>query len=305
VIIVILACLLAIAICSIIASGIGKAIKYIIAQLKKATQGDLTVEFTTKRRDEFWLLSRNLTDMIANMKYLVGKVKDTGLALISEASHVSESSKTFVMMAKDIKNAINDIENGFIQLDESSVDCLKQMEMLSGRIACVNDNTAQISRITESAYKTINEGINTMSELNETTKSTTGITEHIIETIELLEQKTISIGQIVDFINAMARQTNLLSLNASIESARAGETGKGFAVVADEIRKLAEQSMQSAKQIQAIIEEINGYINISVKATSEAKSIIGLQKEAVMNSSSSFNVFYRNGCFKHSEGPDR
>jgi methyl-accepting chemotaxis protein len=290
VIIVILACLLAIVICSIIASGIGKAIKYMTVQLKKATQGDLTVEFTTKRRDEFWLLSRNLTDMISNMKSLVGKVKDTGLALISEASHVSESSKNFVIMAKDIKSAINDIENGFIQLDESSVDCLKQMEVLSGRIACVNDNTSQISSITESTYKAINEGINTMSDLNNTTRSTTEITEYIINTIELLEQKTKSIEQIVDFINAMAKQTNLLSLNASIESARAGEAGKGFAVVAEEIRKLAEQSMQSAKQIQAIIEEINNYINISVKATSEAKTIINLQKEAVINSSSSFNT---------------
>lgn len=290
IIIVILACLLAIVICSIIAGGIGKIIKYMTTQLKRATQGDLTVEFNTKRRDEFWLLSQNLNDMISNMKALVGKVKDTGLALASEASHVSDSSKNFVVMAKDIKSAINDIESGFIQLDESSVDCLKQMEMLSGRIACVNENTSQICSITESTSQAINEGIKTMSDLNNTTKSTTEITEYIINTIELLEQKTKSIGQIVDFINAMAKQTNLLSLNASIESARAGEAGRGFAVVAEEIRKLAEQSMQSAKQIQNIIEEISEYTNISVKATSEAKTIVHLQEKAVLNSSSSFNT---------------
>lgn len=289
VIMVILACMLALVICSRIAAGIGKTIKYFTKQLKMVTQGDLTVEIQSGRKDEFSILAEGINNMVSNTKYLVQKIKDTGSALYLAANKVSDSSRTFVHTAKDIKTAISEIEAGVTQLDMNSADCLNQMDTLSGRIRLVNNNTEEIYAITDLTAQAIDNGIQIMKELNDTTRSTNEITEHIIDTIDNLDKKSKSIGQIVDVINGIARQTNLLSLNASIESARAGASGRGFAVVAEEIRKLAEQSMHAAEQIQVLIDEINTYTKDSVEAAGKAKKIVELQTKAVANSTSSFN----------------
>jgi methyl-accepting chemotaxis protein len=82
-------------------------------------------------------------------------------------------------------------------------------------------------------------------------------------------------------ISQITAQTNLLSLNASIEAARAGDAGRGFAVVADEIRKLAEQSNRSTEEIKKIIEGIQGKSTMAVNAMSEASEIVAAQDKAV------------------------
>jgi methyl-accepting chemotaxis protein len=81
--------------------------------------------------------------------------------------------------------------------------------------------------------------------------------------VEVLAEKSISIGEISNAISEIATQTNLLSLNASIEAARAGEYGKGFAVVANEIKKLSEETAGSTKRIIQIIQEIQKEIELT------------------------------------------
>jgi methyl-accepting chemotaxis protein len=224
------------------------------------------------------------------MKSLIYKIKKVGAEVFTAANQVTVSSKTFVNSASDIKLSISEIESGVTQLDQNSADCLTQMDSLSQKIALVNANTSEIGNITNSAVLTIDEGIKTMNSLTDKTKSTTIITGQVIGTIKLLEEKTRSIGQILNVINDIARQTNLLSLNASIESARAGSYGKGFAVVAEEIRKLAEQSLHSANQIRGIIEEINTYTMEAVRTAGEAELTVKQQEKAVMDTTSSFNA---------------
>ena len=127
-----------------------------------------------------------------------------------------------------------------------------------------------------------------MSVLTDSAKKTSEITDHVIQAIEALSDKSRSIGQIVESINSIAKETNLLSLNASIEAARAGEAGRGFAVVAEQIRKLADQSAQSAGQIQLIIDDIVTTTYKVVDIAKEAESTVEFQEKAVSQTTDAF-----------------
>lgn len=290
IIIVIITSIIAVLIGSLVSTYITRTIRNIASHLKKAAKGDLTVSITTKSKDEFSYLARDISDMIFNMKNLIQEVKSVGEEVYSAADQVTASSNTFVNTAVNIKTNISEIEAGVTQLDENSADCLNQMDSLSQKISLVNENTAEIGVISNSTVQAIDQGIHTMGALNEKSKSTAQITGQVIETIKLLQSKSKSVGQIIDVMNDIARQTNLLSLNASIESARAGSYGAGFAVVAEEIRKLADQSLNSAEQIRSIIGEINNYTNEVVKTAKEAEHVVMEQEEVVSDTTASFNL---------------
>jgi methyl-accepting chemotaxis protein len=129
-----------------------------------------------------------------------------------------------------------------------------------------------------------------MEDLNAKAQDTSIITDRVIATIKLLEEKTNQIGNIVKVIDEISEQTNLLSLNASIESARVGAAGRGFAVIANEIRKLSDNTLNSSKQIQIIINEIVQNIKVAVNTTEEAEIIVQLQKDALKNTTESFSI---------------
>src|SRR5699024_719624 len=96
-----------------------------------------------------------------------------------------------------------------------------------------------------------------------------------------LEDKVTAIGSVIDAITAISTQTNLLALNASIEAARAGEHGKGFAVVAEEVRKLAEQSAQSAEQVRTTIHELQDGTHHVIEQMSSTRDTFESQSSVV------------------------
>lgn len=286
---VIIGCLLAIVLGTVLSNGISSTINNITHQLRKVAKGDLTVEVKTKRKDEFKLLTAGITDMIANMKLLIKNVNDMSNELTEAATFVSESSSTFMQTSQDIQFAISDIESGINQLDVDSADCLSQMDSLSTKISTVSENTTQISRLTTATNASIHSGISSMEVLNESAQATSQVTSKVITAIEQLEERSRSISHIVDAINDIAEETNLLSLNASIEAARAGEAGRGFSVVAEQIRKLADQSLNSANEINKIIDQMIAQTHDVVQTAKQAETIVDSQKEAVGNTTTSFN----------------
>ncbi|MBQ4531163.1 MAG: methyl-accepting chemotaxis protein [Lachnospiraceae bacterium] len=286
---VIIGCLLAIILGTVLSNGISSTINNITHQLRKVAKGDLTVEVRTKRKDEFKLLTAGITDMIANMKLLIKNVNDMSNELTAAATFVAESSSTFMQTSQDIQFAISDIESGINQLDVDSADCLSQMDSLSTKISTVSENTTQISKLTTATNASIHSGISSMDVLNESAQATSQITSKVITAIEQLEERSRSISHIVDAINDIAEETNLLSLNASIEAARAGEAGRGFSVVAEQIRKLADQSLNSANEINKIIEQMIAQTHDVVQTAKQAETIVDSQKEAVSNTTTSFN----------------
>ena len=289
VIIVIIACILAVATGLLISTGIDKTIKNIISKLQSAAGGDLTVDFSTKRRDEFKILIDEVKLTFSNMKGLIKQAKDMSEDVSEASADVTKTSEIFLKTSQDITMAMSEIEQGIIQQSTDAEECLIQMDNLSNKILQMGENTNEIGRIAEGTKKRIQDGTIIIGELNDQTKSTVAITTDIVKGIEELALKTMSIGSIINVINEISNQTNLLSLNASIEAARAGDVGKGFAVVADEIRKLAEQTRQSVNNIKNIIETIQGNTKKLVMSAKSAEDVLALQDKAVINTMDSFS----------------
>ncbi len=288
VIIVIIACIVAFMAAAILSTGIDKTIKSIISKLKLASKGDLTVEFSTKRKDEFKILIDEIQNTFSNMKTLIKRV-DVLSGEVSESSNgVNKTSSSFLKSTEDISNAMKEIEQGITQQAKDAEECLLQMDNLSKKIALVSDNTKEISSIADNTKTSIKEGTYCTEDLNQQTKSTVEITTDIIKAIELLAEKSKTITTITNVINDIANQTNLLSLNASIEAARAGEFGKGFAVVANEIRTLAEKSKDSVNDIKKIITSIQEDTKTAVETAHKAESVLNLQDAAVKNTTNSY-----------------
>ena len=284
----ILAALVALVLGTVISQSFSGTIRSLVKRLKRVADGDLTVEIHSKRKDEFRLLSDGIAGMIRNMKKLITDITEASGELTGAAVQVSDSSNMFMQTSKNIQLSISEIEKGVSRLDKDSANCLNQMDGLSGKITSVTENASEISFLTAAAGGCITEGMRSMEGLTESAKSTTRITADVIAAIEALEEKSRSIGNIIEAINDIASQTNLLSLNASIEAARAGEAGKGFAVVAEEIRKLADQSLMSANQIGEIIDEMISNTGDVVDIAKQAESVVASQEGAVESTTRSF-----------------
>jgi methyl-accepting chemotaxis protein len=141
----------------------------------------------------------------------------------------------------------------------------------------------------EEMAQTSDAGIQSLHLLKEQFKRTNEMAVEMGEAVASLDQRSSSINDIVGKIADIAAQTNLLALNAAIEAARAGEAGKGFAVVADEVRKLAEQTEGSLKDVTEIIRLMQGETKRTVELIKQTNNQVDEQGEAVEKTSDSFD----------------
>ncbi|WP_442780505.1 methyl-accepting chemotaxis protein [Bacillus sp. Au-Bac7] len=225
-----------------------------------------------------------------SIKAMVDKVNETADMVNSSAEILTANAVETSHVSEQISAAIQSVAVG-------SEEQTRGMESVADAVAVVNNEIRDIAKNTEAMVTSTNETVQGAKEgqavVDSTVQQMSLIQNSVKEsntTIELLQERSQEIGQFLKVITEIADQTNLLALNAAIEAARAGEAGKGFAVVAEEVRKLAEQSNQSAKQIAVLVNEIQKDTLTSVKTmrrvTDEVKDGINITN----NTKEKFNM---------------
>ena len=264
-----------------IVSSIQRNLHIISSGMEEVSEGDLTVQVNVKSRDEFRNLAGTVNHMVSNTKNLVNQVSNAMLQLEVSAGDVGEVSGVIDNCSREIAYAINEINEGMMRQSENAQACVEKTDVLSTELQAANSVIVNVETLVDQMEEMINHGMNIVQMLGERARQTTEITEKVGESIENLHQETEVISSFVDVITDITDQTNLLSLNASIEAARAGDAGKGFAVVAEEIRKLADDSAKAAGEIGNNVAFISQHTMDSVKNAKEAQNMVSLQDEAV------------------------
>ena len=233
-------------------------------------KGDLTVTVSAKGHDEFQDLAGSATNMITNTKKLVNQVSNATGELEVSAQNVGQASELIHEYSQDITRAIGEINEGMEEQSRHAQECVEKTDILSNEIQEVSHVVERVEKLVGETEGMINKGMEIVQVLGDRAGETTQMTVKVSESIESLRKESEIINSFVATITEITEQTNLLSLNASIEAARAGDAGKGFAVVAEQIRTLSTETRASSGQIGdalARLDEISGKMTSSIEET--------------------------------------
>lgn len=249
-----------------------------------------------KKADDFVAKSsdiKHLRDGAENMRQsltsLISEVKSTSDILSNSAQDLNASFQETSAGIEEITRNMEDISVGSSKQLDFYENCVSLTVDLSDKITSLSCNADSMYAASNVVKDKNEEGLSLLNELSKSSKKSVEAIDTIESIILDLNEKTKNIQFIIDSISKIASQTNLLSLNASIEAARAGENGKGFAVVAEEVKKLAQQSSNSAAEIKNIIDAIQSDVEGSVNIMKEVKSISKIQNKSVNEVDAAFN----------------
>ncbi|PFD35837.1 chemotaxis protein [Bacillus cereus] len=246
--------------------SITKPLKRLVVTSKEISEGDLTQTIQIHSNDEIGQLAKGFNEMTHSLRTLIGRI-NTSAGHVAAASEeltasvrqASEATEQITMAMDEISSGAttqtSSVENGAMLL----FDVTEGIQHVANSSLSINAASAHTREKAEDGGKLVGKTVNQMQSIAESVSQSDAV-------IQLLNNKSKQIGDILEVIQNIADQTNLLALNAAIEAARAGEHGRGFAIVADEVRKLAEQSSVSSSEISKLICEIQDDMSKTVKS---------------------------------------
>ncbi|WP_462248360.1 methyl-accepting chemotaxis protein [Ekhidna sp.] len=251
--------------------------------------GDLTERFRMDTKGEVLQLSDNLNKALDKVSELITDIVDQAEKIKSIAHVSNENSEQVSLQISEMSAVISEISSGagnqVMQVNNTSA-LVENIMRSSGQIS---NQAEAINGASSNGVDRSKNGVGTIGKVGDSFKDILAFFEKSTESINDLSKYSSEISGILNIIQSIASQTNLLALNAAIEAAQAGDAGKGFSVISDEIRKLAEQSQSSAKDIEKLVANVQNSANETSKFIKEMNGVVKESADSVVHAQISFN----------------
>ncbi|TWI52958.1 methyl-accepting chemotaxis protein [Halalkalibacter nanhaiisediminis] len=255
-------------------------------------EGDLTQRLNIHRNDEVGRLANSFNSLLDSLQNLIGDILHKGEVVAENTTVLSEHAEEMVQLSGVVTKNVQNAAEISTEQERGNKKNLESINGITQSVSEIKDHSLLVSEKTKNAYREVEKAneevislLNQMSIIQNSVRNSS-------DTVKKLGNRSSEIGNIVEMITRISEQTNLLALNASIEAARAGEHGKGFAVVANEVKKLAEESAQSAKQISELINEIQKDTSNAVVEIESGTNQFGTGMEKLKDVNGSLQAIY-------------
>lgn len=238
-----------------------------------------------KRKDETGVMTRSVALLREELVNLLEGIQKQSVQLFKTSANLDGDSDETQKMVEQVDRAVGDIATSQAQETQNATENVIAMGNM------IEDTNAEAERLNGNAQQmkdSSDQAMQILKELNEINDRTKQSIEEVYTQTNITNESVQKIKEATVLIASIAEETNLLSLNASIEAARAGEQGKGFAVVASQIQKLAEQSNESASQIDEITNALISDSTKSVETIAQVRDIMNEQSEKMEKTDSMF-----------------
>lgn len=265
----------------------------IIQHVQLVADGHLSSRLDIGQVGQLGPIAASINEMTETWESLIRHIHKTANEVTRMALELSDGASENAGATQQIALSIQQVAAGAESQAKRTGETGSAMEEMASGIqqiaaasTLVAKESQQMSEAAEAGNESIQQAVKQMNAIQHAV-------HHSSSVVTILGDRSQAIGQIVEVITGIASQTNLLALNAAIEAARAGEQGRGFAVVADEVRKLAEQSEESARQITRLIEEIRADTALGIQTISEGMKEVDSGMGMVQTAGESFQALLR------------